>query len=43
MLHILLEEQIIETKVVGYQASDIRYAFLEVTGSDDDWKAVQQS
>jgi hypothetical protein len=43
MLHILLEEQIIETKVVGCQRSDIRYALLEVAGSVVDWKVVQQS
>jgi hypothetical protein len=36
MLHILLKGQIIETKVVGYQTSDIRYALLEVAGSVDD-------
>ena len=43
MLRILLKQQIVETKVVGYQTSEIRYALLEVTGSVDDWKVVQQS
>jgi hypothetical protein len=43
MLHILLEEQIIETEVVGYQISDVRYALLKVAGSSGDWKIAQQS